>query len=653
MAFQIILSSFLYLVFIPAFISGILFSLNRRSNFQNAKYEKYTIILVHSTTIFLSISQIALAVILVNIDTDFQIIMNSAASWMSTGELIAASWTDRWGSYHLWTWFTWISLSLIFVKFYPKTKGKMSELKEYSLFFEILLWGGIIILFLLMGQRPYRAAEAGSIPIGMNPSLLSIWNFIHPPLAFASYTGFFISWTISSFFWIKSPDMKSAFSLDLIKFDRVITRITWVLTSLVLTLGIIWTHEANWGGYWSWDGVIVVSVILWLVSGYRLHLHEIGSNQALYLLLGIIGFPLVFFAAWLITSNILEGLHNYAGSPVAPLFLGLIVLTLVPLIIGWIRHKWQPLSPVRVSNDIAKPSGFNIGVLSFNFLILGNFSLILLQLANNLFELDRDFENTYPLINGIGFLGITLGLLVDNIQHKYNSNMVIIGISIISFIFGYLFWVQPIDESFSDIVTSVESIVKLILIITIIFTILFMLSSEVNKRKSTKKITPRRLVSHIAMLLVLLTIIANGAGPSIGTRGSKDPYIINIGNSITLPDEMVITLVSADGPVNTSRGFIVNINLSMNKDGKTFERTISVIDQIGYDFSYIQATWITYPSGKEIFFNLQRGDPFRIENNEIVRIHLIVEEYYMTSPIWIATILFALIPIIPANKRNE
>ena len=95
-----------------------------------------------------------------------------------------------------------------------------------------------------MGQRPYRAAEAGSILIGMNPSLLSIWNFMHPPLAFASYTGFFITWAVSSYFWMKAPDRKSEFNLDLMKLDRIITRITWVLTSLVLTLGMIWRKKA-------------------------------------------------------------------------------------------------------------------------------------------------------------------------------------------------------------------------------------------------------------------------------------------------------------------------------------------------------------------------------------------------------------------------
>ncbi|OLS20402.1 MAG: Cytochrome c-type biogenesis protein CcmF [Candidatus Heimdallarchaeota archaeon LC_2] len=610
--------------------------------------------LIHITTLLLTISQIMLATIFVIVNTDFQIVTNSAATWMSVGELIAASWTDRWGSYHLWTWFTWISVSLIFLKFNPMKKDQDKITKNNAIFFELILWGAIIILFLLMGQRPYRGALPGSSPNGLSPALLSIWNFVHPPLAFASYTGFFLSWAIGSYFWIKSPNFQTKFSQELIKLDRLITRVTWVLTSLVLTLGVLWSHEANWGGYWSWDGVVIISIILWLVSGYRLHLHEIGRNQPLYLFLGIIGLPLVFFAAWVITSNILTGLHSYAGSPVAPLFLTLIFISLVPVLIGWYFNKWKPLSPVKVSNDIAKPIGFNIGVLSFNFLLLGNFSLILLQISNSIFELNRNFENSYPLVNGIGFFGITIGLLYDSLQHKHTSSKLILGILIISSIFSYIFWIQHLDLDFTKLSILAEVIFTISFPLVIIFTIFLLISSEINKYRLKNIITPRRLISHIAMLLVFLTIIANGSGPAVETRVSTDPYILEIGESITTPDGLSVKLDAIEGPINNSRGLIVFVYLSMSKEDQSYTRMIQEIDQDGTEFSYIQSTWITYPNGKEIFFNLQRGDPLRIRANTIIGIHLIVEEYFMTQFIWLGTILFAIIPVIPTkvNPRN-
>ncbi|MFV2015957.1 MAG: cytochrome c biogenesis protein CcsA, partial [Candidatus Heimdallarchaeota archaeon] len=408
---------------------------------------------------------------------------------------------------------------------------------------------------------------------------------------------------------------------------------------------VIWGYEANWGGYWSWDSVIVISIILWLVSGYRLHLHEIGSNQALYLLLGIIGFPLVFFAAWLITSNILSGLHNYAGGSVAPLFLTLVFITLIPIAIGWYRHKWQPLSPVRVSNDVAKPNGFNIGVLSFNFLLLGNFVAILLQIGNSIFALNRNFESAYPLINGIGFFGIMVGLLVDSLQHKYTSPKSIAGLLIISIITSYIFWIQHLDNDSTGLSYLIKIIFTTSFVTGIIFTSFLLLSSEVYKYKLKAVITPRRLVSHIAMLLVFLTIIANGAGPAINTRESNDPYILEIGDSIITPDGLEVKLDAIEGPINNSRGLIIIVYLSMIKGEKSYEREIQVIDQNGYDFSYVQSTWITYPNGKEMFFNLKRGDPLRIRDNVIIGIHLIVEEYLMTPAIWIGSLLFAIIPL--------
>ncbi|MCE7734961.1 MAG: cytochrome c biogenesis protein CcsA [Candidatus Heimdallarchaeota archaeon] len=645
---QPILSSYLYLVFLPALVSGILFSRNRRSNSFDDKNKKFSIYLIYLTTALLTISQLALAFIMVQINTDFEIVINSAGSWMTNTELIAASWTDRWGSYHLWTWFTWIAISLIFRKYFAKPEKEVKNTEDNSLFFEILLWGSILILFLLMGQRPYRAALADAVPIGMSPSLLSIWNFMHPPLAFASYTGFFIIWAITSYFWMKAPDPNSVFSSDLLKLDRIVTRITWVLTSLVLTLGIIWSHEASWGGYWSWDGVIVISIVLWLTAGYRLHLHEVGSNRALYLLLGIIGFPLVFFAAWLITSNILGGLHNYAPSPVASLFLVLFFISLIPLVMGWITHKWQPLSPVRVSDDIAKPNGFNIGVLSFNFLILANLGILLFQILDSEFNLDRDFTNSYPLVNGIGFMGITVGLLLDSLEHKYIGKIEVAVSSVIALILSQFYWLQHIDFDFSEIVAGLVSLFQIISILLIVFTLFALINSEINRWRMKRKITPRRLVSHLAMLLVFLTIIANGAGPATETRVSSDPYILLIGDKVEVPDGLIVELESIEGPIKDSRGETVIVHLKLIKGDTTYTRTISVIDQNEHS-SYVAATWITYPNGKEIYFNLKRGQPLRHSGLEIIGIHLIVEEYYLAFPIWGASLLFALIVITPSK----
>jgi cytochrome c biogenesis factor len=571
---------------------------------------------------------------------------------MSTGELIAASWTDRWGSYHLWTWLTWLSISFIFIIYMPQNKPNDKEFQVTLKFFEILLWGGIIILLLLIGQRPYRAADAGSIPLGLNPSLLSTWNFLHPPLAFASYTGFFISWVIASYIWMYSPNMSNNFDKKLVVLDKIVTRITWVLTSLVLTLGMIWSHEANWGGYWSWDGVIVVSVILWLISGYRLHLHEVGSNQALYLFLGIIGFPLVFFAAWLITSNILDGLHNYAGAPIASLFLVLIVITMIPLVKGWMEHKWTPMSPVRVSRDIAKPTGFNLGVLSFNFLIVGNTIIIIAQIINSQFDLNRDFNTLYPTLNIIGISGITLGLLIDSLQDKASSISQNIGISIISLTFTYVFWIRYLETDTSALSLQIEKIIQTVLIMLLIITIFVLSVSEINKFSLNRKVAPRRLVSHVAMLLAFLTLVGNGAGPAIDTRISVDPFLVNIGDTVSPAEGFNVTLYSIDGPINNSRGQIVKVNLGVLHKNEWTNKTISVIDQRGYG-SYIQATWITFPDGREIYFNLKRGQPLRMANTDIIGINLIVEQYFLTTSVWFSTILLAIIPFIPSKINSN
>ncbi|MHA2402743.1 MAG: cytochrome c biogenesis protein CcsA [Candidatus Kariarchaeaceae archaeon] len=638
MVLQPILSILLYLTALVAVVSGMLFSKQLIKGDTAEDTRKLIRRLIYLITLLLSISQISLAVIMVNVRTDFEMVINSAASWMSTWELIGASWTSRWGSYHLWTWFTWLLTSFFFKKYHTQSADQQKK----DQFLQIVLWGSIVVLLLLIGQRPYRSVEGSTIPIGLNPSLLSLWNYLHPPLAFASYAGFFISWAIASYIWHYNVGMKSQFVEELLQIDRIITRVTWILTSLVLVFGMLWSHEATWGGYWSWDAVQVVAVLLWLISGYRLHLHEVGRNQALYLLLGILGFPMVFFAAWLITGNILEGLHNYANSPVAPLFLVLMIITLLPVISGWIKHKWNPLSPVRVSGDVAKPTGFNLGVMGFNFLLLGNFSIIALEIIDTIIDINREFSAVYPIINGIGFLAVILGLLVDSVQHKNITILQLIILSLVSASFLYILQRDyPIDH-------DLGGTTKLLLIWIIICTIVTLLVESVNKFRIGKKIKGKRLTSHIAMLLILITIIANGSGAAEHTR---EQYFVQMNEVVeTKIPNISIQLVVASNS-STDRGIITTVHLVLFDGSKAYHREINVINQIGYQ-QYIESTWVILSSGLEIFLTLER--PFSLQQNQINGINLIIEQYYLTQPLLASIVLFFVL-LIPVNyifRRN-
>lgn len=633
MSLQLFMQSFLYLIFIPAFVANLLILMPflKKSITNNSRKSRYllnsTTMLIDVTTLLLTFSQITLAYIMLILHSDFEIVMSTAAPWMSNSERIAASWTNRWGSYHLWTWFTWVSLSVFIHVFKLKSNESLSQT---LLFHRINITGSVIILFLLMGQRPYRLAETLEY-LGSNPTLLSFWNLTHPPLAFASYTGFYISWVIGSTLWINQEENK--FSETIIKIDRVVTKITWLFTSLVLVFGMLWSHEANWGGYWDWDAVQVLAVVLWLISAYKLHISSKGRNRPMYLLLSMFGFTIVFLAAWIITSNVLSGLHNYAGSPVAPLFLFLTLLTLLPIVYGYIKHRPSVRSPVNTHEDIMRPTGFNMGILSFNGLILGNLLIIFLQILMSILEYDIDYGLVFPYLNGIGFTTILIGITVskklnDQINMKVFSLVILVAVML-----TIIYWVLPIAS------ISVQNLIKGLLIFITYTTILTIFYDIFQNRfkKSAKNF------SHLAMAFVFLIVIANGAGPSISER---EVIALNLEDTYTLAKNgYIVEIIEIQERLSTDRGFETIVMLSLTLENSQEDISLSIIEQNGYP-PYIQAEWFNIGFGVEIFFNLQPGDPLRYFGPNVIGVNLIIEYYYLTTSIWIGTLSFFAIPVI-------
>lgn len=640
MDLQPVLQIALYMVFIPALAGTTLLTLFRLQKSGRVKFllnrsatiERVAIYLLHFTTILLIISQFMLVYLMVVVDTSFMIVISSSAEWMSIGYRIAASWANRWGSYHLWTLFTWLMLSFFLIKYYKQDEGK-----KHVLLFEIFAWSSLLILFLLMGQRPYRVAELGSVAFGINPSLISYWNLIHPPIAFASYTGYFISWVVSSYFWLTARD--DEFSKKILGFDMIINRITYVLTSLVLGFGMLWTHEANWGGYWDWDSIQVLALVLWLISAYRSHIGFKGKNKPLYLFTGMIGFTIVFLAAWIITTNILGGLHAYANSPIGPLFIFLTVLTLLPLTYGR-RMGWKVSSPVIMRDDTEKPSGLNLGYISFNFLIMSNLVVIFLQLFMIIIENEFDFSVVFPLVNGVGMAGMIVGLLADTVQNRRISNRSII----ITIVVATIIFLITIPEFFEF---EIFFIIRTILIFMSFLALISALVTIISSKIKGGVLNLPKNINHIAMLLIFIVVIANGAGPSEQTR---EEVILRVDDTYTSEKfELDIVFLGAISTDN-DRGTIISVNFKLEFGGNTENISIQIIFQQGFP-PFIQANWTTVSGNLELFMTLFQSQPLNYFGPTVESANLVIEFYYYQFSMWMGVILFMTVPFLrPIEK---
>ncbi len=608
---QLLLQTLFYIMFLPALVGVILFQLRR---------ERWGVVLIDMTTLLLTISQIILATLLLTLQPEFEIVHKSSAAWMNTWQRIGASWTDRWGSYHLWTWFTWMCLSA----FHHRLKNGDRR------FFNLLNWSSLLILFLLMGQRPYRAAETTGY-MGLSPSLISVWNILHPPLAFAAYTGYFLSWAISSYIWVYRP--QSDFSERLLAIDVPITRITWVLNSLMMSLGILWSHESNWGGYWLWDSVQVLGLVLWLISSLKLHLHARKSTSEFYNLINLTGFSTVFFAAWIITSGILSGLHNYAPSPVAWLFVVLTFITLIPMGVGFVRHRWRISSPVQVdrSVDQARFSGLNLGILSFVLLISGNLLTILLQVLMAVTGVDVDYSLLFPYINYLGVAMMMAGMAFDQLVEERGTwryiPPAISALAIAAFLL--------MDYRFAEGWDRYAQLLTLFLVVTTIVAIVQSLPRDRQRL--------RIRVSHMAFALVLLTVVANGAGPAVHTR---TVFPLDIGEERDLGAYTIrLTGVTDDsGP----RGTVLSANVYLTSGSMSWEVSTTFISQEFYG-GFIRPVSVLLPNGKEVFITLS-NDPFRTELGRISGANMIVEEYILPQGLYLGIVLFIAVLAIPRRE---
>ncbi len=96
-------------------------------------------------------------------------------------------------------------------------------------------------------------------------------------------------------------------------------RLAWFLLTLGIVIGAWWAYyEVGWGGYWSWDPVETISLVLWVVLTAYLHsvasLDRTGHFRLFTPFLGMVSFVTVLFTMFVTRSGNLWlfAVHTYA-----------------------------------------------------------------------------------------------------------------------------------------------------------------------------------------------------------------------------------------------------------------------------------------------------------------------------------------------------
>ena len=147
---------------------------------------------------------------------------------------------------------------------------------------------------------------------GFNPLLQDYTLVIHPPILYYGYIGLSIPFSAL----ISGLQNKKINSRYIAKIYPWIF-IPWGLLSLGIALGSWWAYrELGWGGFWFWDPVENVSLVVWCASASFLHMSKLTIKTHTFyrwtIFLGLITFILALLSLTLVRSGALVSVHSFA-----------------------------------------------------------------------------------------------------------------------------------------------------------------------------------------------------------------------------------------------------------------------------------------------------------------------------------------------------
>ena len=160
-----------------------------------------------------------------------------------------------------------------------------------------------------------RALRAVRAPLGVALAAVlvlyafAVWNapidriqgviqkilYVHPPLAFAAYLGFFGTAVAGALYLWRGDEQYDRLALSS-------AEVGVLFCTLMIVTGPIWA-KGTWGRWWSWDLRLTVTLVLWFVYLAYLLLRSFAEGGAraarfasVYGILGVLAIPLNYFA---------------------------------------------------------------------------------------------------------------------------------------------------------------------------------------------------------------------------------------------------------------------------------------------------------------------------------------------------------------------
>ena len=282
---------------------------------------------------------------------------------------ISAAWASHEGSILLFTFI----LSLVNLVLNSKEHNLATRINS------MIISGFLLIIYFTSTPFGYLI-DAPLEGMGLTPSLQDPALAIHPPLLYLGYALYILPYSII----MNDLILKKQTDIQLIR-----TYSSWGLSILTfgIALGSWWAYrELGWGGYWFFDPVENVSLIVLLMAVIFHHMIILAKRDQSYfnimILSSISVFILSLLGTFLVRSGLLVSVHSFAFDQTRGLAI-FILLSAASLFSIWVfglyRNTYQSSDEAATKNKI-----FYIAML---FLFLSNIFVIIGTLYPPLYQM--------------------------------------------------------------------------------------------------------------------------------------------------------------------------------------------------------------------------------------------------------------------------
>ncbi|WP_300542241.1 heme lyase CcmF/NrfE family subunit [Maricaulis sp.] len=211
--------------------------------------------------------------------------------------------------------------------------------------------------FLIFTSNPFArlwpAPENGQ---DLNPLLQDPGLASHPPMLYAGYVGFSITFSFAVAALLDGKvDARWA------RIVRPWALTAWCFLTVGIALGASWAYyELGWGGWWAWDPVENASLMPWLAGTAFIHslrvMEKRDTLKAWTVLLALLAFSLSLAGTFLVRSGVLTSVHAFAVDPTRGVFILAILIGVIGGSLALFGLRAGLLKPTGMFSEVSRES---------------------------------------------------------------------------------------------------------------------------------------------------------------------------------------------------------------------------------------------------------------------------------------------------------